>query len=822
MTEFEKRYVKARKAVIAGAFSQLNDSQLKACLATEGPLLLLAGAGSGKTTVVINRVANLIKYGSGSDSDRVPSWAGEKELELLEAYLKDPRPEYAQRAQELCALDPPSPWNIIAITFTNKAASALKDRLSAMLGETAEGVWASTFHSACCRILRKEIDRLGISPRFTIYDADDSRRLMKEIIGAMGLDDKIYDARSVLARIGRAKDQMKEPKEMLREAEQSGDYRMEKTAACYGEYQKRLRDADALDFDDIILATVKLLRDFPDVREAYARRFRYVLVDEYQDTNNLQYLLTGYLASFWGNICVVGDDDQSIYKFRGATIKNILDFENQYEGCRVIRLERNYRSTGHILSGANAVIRNNQGRKGKELWTELGDGDKIEMINASDENEEGELIAGRVLDSVSKGASFSDFAVLYRMNAQSNRIEFALKRAGVPYKVVGGTRFFERAEVKDILSYMCVVNNPGDDLRLKRIINNPVRGIGQKTIGTVEDLARGAGATMFSIIADANSYTPLDKSAAKLRYFARLIQDIQSASRHMDLNAFYDYLIKATGYENVLLEKNDHESRGRLENIYELKSSIIAYMSTTEEPSLHGFLEEIALYSELDSLEESESRVVLMTVHTAKGLEFDTVFLSGAEEGIFPGQRSAADREELEEERRLAYVAMTRAKRMLFITCAHHRMLFGKTTANHVSRFVLEIPEADISGRNVPKANNTAIERDSWDGWEDNHSVTPVGYGSSGGRGGYGGYAGSPSPSAGRPRPSPTPGMAPKPKIAFKKGDAVRHKVFGPGVVTEMTPVGNDALMEVAFKDAGTKRLMANAAAKHMTVGDGK
>ena len=477
---FESRFLAARRAVIAARFQNLNAMQLEGVLTTQGPLLLLAGAGSGKTTVLINRIANLIAFGEGSDSQEVPDYVTEEDLTYLETYLKTQDPAMQLQAERLCALRPAAPWSILAITFTNKAANELKSRLQALLGDYAMDVWAMTFHAACCRILRREIDRLdGYTGRFTIYDSSDSERVMKDILRDFDLDEKALPPRLALSVISKAKDRRQDPAAFSKHAGKSGDFRMDRIAQLYEEYDKRLHEANALDFDDIILKTVELLETFEDVRTYYQQKFHYVMIDEYQDTNQLQYQLTSLLAGGYENICVVGDDDQSIYKFRGATIENILSFEKQFKGTRVIRLEQNYRSTQAILNAANAVIAHNRGRKGKKLWTENAAGDQITVYEASSETDEANFVTNRII-SMSKGKNFKDFAVLYRTNAQSNAVENSFKRSGIPYRIIGGTRFFDRAEVKDMLAYLCVINNRADELRLQRIINNPPRGRGRR------------------------------------------------------------------------------------------------------------------------------------------------------------------------------------------------------------------------------------------------------------------------------------------------------------------------------------------------------
>ena len=580
--EQELRFCKARRAAIAREFARLNPEQQRAVLATEGPLLLLAGAGSGKTTVLIHRIANLMKYGRGSDSPEVPQWVTGDDLTFLEGYAATGQGD-RERQERLCRLDPAVPWSILAITFTNKAAGELKDRLAALLGPGAEDIWASTFHSACVRILRRDIERLGFASSFTIYDTDDSLRVIKDCLKDLDLDEKQFPPRTVLGYLSRAKDAMKLAGQYLSECEKSGDYRLTKIAKVYVEYQRRQWEANALDFDDIILHTVRLLQQFDDVREYYQRKFRYVLIDEYQDTNNLQYLLASTLAGGYENFCVVGDDDQSIYRFRGATIENILSFEKQYPGCRTIRLEENYRSTRHILEASNAVIRNNQGRKGKELWTRAGEGEKLHLYTAMNENDEARYVAEQVMEDYSQGRPWKDHAVLYRMNAQSNQLEQAFKRNGIPYRIIGGTRFFDRAEVKDMIAYLAVLNNPEDDLRLTRIINNPPRGIGARTVETAQAIARRDGSSLYAVIDNARMYPELERAAAKLAVFTNLMGELSAMLTRLPLDQFYEELILRTGYAAMLETKNTVEDRTRLENVRELLTSINGYLENAGE-----------------------------------------------------------------------------------------------------------------------------------------------------------------------------------------------------------------------------------------------
>ncbi|MEF2836802.1 MAG: 3'-5' exonuclease [Oscillospiraceae bacterium] len=797
--QLDLRFIQARRKYIAGAFSQLNTMQQEAVLTTEGPLLLLAGAGSGKTTVLINRIANLMRFGRGSDSNEIPDTVTEEDVLFLESLSEELSEQDRFRADRLCAVDPAVPWSIIAITFTNKAANELKERLSALLGPEAQDIWAMTFHSACCRILRRDIERLGYSRSFTIYDTSDSERIMKEIIKDMGLDDKTFPAKYVLGAISKEKDKMVSAQEMLARAEETNDLRALHIARAYVKYQTRLKDNNALDFDDIIYVTVKLLLEYEDVRQYYQKKFKYVLVDEYQDTNHMQYLLTSLLAGRYENICVVGDDDQSIYRFRGATIENILNFEKQYRGSRIIRLEQNYRSTQSILNAANAVISHNIGRKGKRLWTANGAGEPITVYEASDEVTEANYVAGKIITG-SKGKTFKDHAILYRTNAQSNALEFALKRNGIPYRVIGGMRFFDRAEVKDMLSYLCVINNRADDLRLKRIINNPPRGLGNKTIETAERLADAERKSLYSVISDPYSYGPLEKPALKLLKFSGLIEGMaQLLEDGMSLPDFYDELLIQSGYVDMLNAKDTEENRTRLENIRELKSSIQAYVQNAEIPTLAGFLEEIALYTDLEQYNESDDAVVMMTMHSAKGLEFPHVFLVGFEDGLFPGIRAIGDSEEMEEERRLCYVAITRAKQTLTITHAKQRMLYGRTSAALPSRFLREIPEECM----VKKGGYRRVQESSF-GYD----------------GGYSSYGSSyPIPSRKAQPKRQESAMVTSAKATYldlNQGDMVMHAAFGRGMVLSVMKMSGDALLEIAFDDIGTKKLMAKTASAHM------
>lgn len=794
-------YQQLKRAILQRRFSHLNPMQRQAVLAVEGPVLILAGAGSGKTTVLIHRIACLLQFGLASvRQDDMPPLS-EEDWRILELAAADG--SYMGRAGQLIAHDVPAPWNILAITFTNKAAGELRARLAGMLGTRGEDVHAATFHAACSRILRAEIEALGYNRNFTIYDTDDSVRVIKDAMAELHISDKNFAPKALLGNISRAKDKMLTP-EGLRQS--AGDnFALQVTARIYGRYQQMLKDANALDFDDIILLTVKLFQQFPEVLQKYQRRYRYIMVDEYQDTNHAQYLLVSLLAAAHGNLCVVGDDDQSIYKFRGATIENILSFEQQFGQTKVIRLEQNYRSTGTILDAANAVISRNSQRKGKTLWTQNSRGEKVLYHKAADEQREAHFIASTIRKNHEKGAKYSDHAILYRMNALSSTLEQMFIRQGIPYRIIGGLKFFDRKEVKDILAYLAVLNNPDDNLRLRRIINEPKRGIGEATMNTAQQVAESLGQSLYRTLQTAEEYAPLSGKSRALMEFTAMMDGISESVDEVPLIETLEQVLDQSGYVRALEAKNDMESRGRLENIGELKTTILKYMEETGEPSLSGFLEEIALYTDLDNLSEDDDKVVLMTLHSAKGLEFPYVFITGLEEGIFPGQQAIYEPTELEEERRLAYVGITRAKRELYLTGAAQRMLFGRTTRNRPSRFVGEIPG---------ELMKTEDETERFGSYHSGYGER-TGYGS-----GYGarqttvyqpnklGSSPAPAPAAPRPRPA-VPAAEP---FTLKTGDRVYHKTFGEGSILKIEPMGGDHLLTIHFDKVGAKRLMATFA----------
>lgn len=724
----------------------LNEMQQKAVDCTEGPLLILAGAGSGKTTVLVNRVQHIIGEGLAQ------------------------------------------PWQVLAITFTNKAAGEIRERLVRTIGPEANDIWAHTFHSCCARILRRFGDRIGYSGHFTIYDTDDQKRVMKHCQKSLGLTDKIIHHKSILSAISGAKDSLIGWEEYKTFAQ--NDFRKAKIADCYELYQKELLKSDAMDFDDIIFNTVKLLRENDDVRELYQKQFKYVMVDEYQDTSHAQYVLVSLLAGGYENICVVGDDDQSIYRFRGATIENILSFENQYKNAQVIRLEQNYRSSQNILDAANSVISNNKNRKGKNLWTSAGAGDKIIFNTLEDEAEESSYIAQEILKNVKNGRKMSDHAILYRMNAQSRNIEITLAKSGIPHKVIGGNRFFDRKEIKDIISYFAVINNPSDNVRLQRIINVPKRGIGETMFANVLEIATGLGISAFEVCEKSDEFQKTLRSAQKLKAFTAMIRHFQHCLENgMKLSDLLQEILNETKYFDYL-DEDPETAEDRKNNINELSSMFIKYQEEDEEFDLSAFLEDVALVSDIDSYNEDEDAVVLMTLHSAKGLEFPIVFIPGMEEGIFPGNQSVYSDEDLEEERRLAYVGITRAKEKLYLLNSRRRMLYGTTNRNMASRFLREIP--------VSVTNDVTVE-----------PFTPRGAYT---RGSFSTATHTQNSSAARKFGQVGGAVSTGSAQSFSVGDTVRHKTFGTGVVLSSTPMGNDVLLEIAFDKAGTKKLMANFA----------
>jgi len=768
----------AKQSALKKYFSRMNDMQQLAVFTVNGPLLVLAGAGSGKTTVIVNRIANMINFGNAFYDD---SYQGSQaDIDFLNDFAEGKTDDF-DTLRDIVAVNPVSPWNILAITFTNKAAAELKERLNAMLGEDALNINAATFHSACVRILRREIECLGYSSSFTIYDSDDSQRMMKSVMAECDVSEKQFAPRAVLSEISFAKDKMISPAQMREDAGQ--DYKKKIIAKLYAHYQERMKAANAVDFDDILVLTVEIFSQFPDILKKYQNRYKYIMVDEYQDTNHVQFRLVSMLSQVHGNLCVVGDDDQSIYKFRGANIENILGFEHQFDGAQVIRLEQNYRSTQTILDSANSLISHNCGRKEKSLWTSGQTGEKIFWYKACDQDDEADFIARKIEENYKDSQKYSDNAVLYRMNAQSNAIERALVRKGIPYRVYGGMRFYDRAEIKDVTAYLSFINNPNDRLRFERIINQPKRGIGDSTVGIILDISRDLRISPLEVMINCEDYPLLSKKTSKLKSTAEMFTNLFEASQNMPLDEFLDELLDATGYLDYLKTLDNGETK--IENVQELRSTIVSYINQAEEPSLNEFLEEIALYTEADRDDGSEDKVTLLTVHSAKGLEFDNVFITGLEDGIFPSSRSFDSQEDLEEERRLAYVAITRAKKHLFLTSAGQRLLYGQTQRNITSRFMRE-----MGRERIDKFDNCSASKSLSD-----KSVTAVS---------------SASLQQQLARNKMHSGIISGNTTQYTAGERVGHNIFGPGTILSVTEKSNDVWLEIAFDKVGTKKIASS------------
>ncbi len=779
--ELLSRAILAKRALFDKLYGTLNEKQREAIYAVRGPLLILAGAGSGKTTVLVNRIAHIIRYGNAYESEFLPDSLTEADVKALEDAIDLDVAEIPSVLSAF-AVDPCPPWKILSITFTNKAANEMKERIAKVLGdeEMAKEVWAGTFHSICVRLLRRFGESIGYARDFSIYDSDDQKRLITQCQKDLDIDDKTFPPRSTLNAISRAKDRLITPAEF--ESEAGSDFRLQRIARIYSLYQSRLIAANALDFDDIIMQTVRLLRECDEAREYCQNRFEYVCVDEYQDTNRAQLELTKLLSARSRNLMVVGDDDQSIYRFRGATIENILRFDESFEEARIIKLEQNYRSTQNILSAANAVIKHNFGRRGKELWCERGEGDKIRVKKLSNQNEETKYIINKIIDGVSReGRKYSDFAVLYRMNAQSNSLETYFAKSGLPYRILGGIRFYERKEIKDIIAYLCVIKNPNDSVRLRRIINEPKRKIGETTVEAVLAIAATEGITPFEVMENAPRYTALSKSAPRLDEFVKMIRELRAISETAPVSELIKAVYERTGYK-AMLEAQGFEGVDRIANIGELVTNAVNYENETPDASLEGFLEDVALVSDIDNYDEDADAVVLMTIHSAKGLEFPVVFIPGFEDGIFPSVQSSMDPEELEEERRLAYVAITRAKERLYCVHVRERMIFGKTQFNPRSRFIDEIPEELVDLGYMPKPEPEAVPRSkknviSREFFKKADLTVDIGRSAS--------------------------------SEQFEIGDRVSHYNFGEGEIISVKPMGADIMYEIIFDTAGTKKLMA-------------
>ena len=762
----------------------LNNKQKEAVLETEGPCLVIAGAGSGKTKVLTHKIAYLI---------------AEKNI---------------------------APWNILAITFTNKAASEMKERIENLVGDVAKDIWMGTFHSICVRILRKYIDRIGFDSSFLIFDTQDQRTLVKECLKALNIDDKMFTDRSVLSEISNAKNEMLEP--IQYSVKYQADFRKAKIGEIYSLYQKRLKENNALDFDDIINYTIKILTENPDVLEYYTEKFKYVLVDEYQDTNKAQFTLVTILASKYGNITVVGDNDQGIYSFRGADISNILNFEKDFPGTKIIKLEQNYRCTGNILKAANYVIKNNETKYEKKLWTENEEGKLPEIYQGDDEYDEARYIVEQI-NTLKREEYFkySDFSILYRMNSQSRAIEDILLREDIPYKVIGGLKFYERKEIKDTIAYLRLIANQSDNIPLKRIINEPKRGIGKTSLDNIEEISQKAGISMYEVIKHADQYG-LNRVFVNSREFVELIEDLRNKKEETQISELIKMVLNKSGYTKALELENTVEAESRLQNLDELLTVAMEFEEEFAENSLNEFLESITLSSDVDNLEESAESVTLMTLHSAKGLEFPVVFLVGMEEGIFPGYKSIGEPKELEEERRLFYVGITRAKQYLYLTCAKHRTIFGSTSYNAISRFVKEIPEELLEGYSQINGNKEETFEDSNYGWAygTNYSGKVKTYKFNETDSNYSVAGSISTPKA--QNVDNNSGFAfrtaesflnsinkPKQEVdisKYKAGMRVYHKKFGEGTINSIEQEGEDAKVDINFDKAGHKRLMAKYA----------
>ena len=804
----EEKYLRLKRALFDKCYASLNEMQRQAVYTVNDPLLVLAGAGSGKTTVLVKRVVFIVKYGNAYYNDEIPEFVDEEYIkEMEDALAQDSTSAAGDMLQDFASLPCP-PYRVLAITFTNKAANEIKNRLSAALDDeaAANDIWAGTFHSVCMRILRVNAEKIGYKPQFTIYDADDTKKAISSAMKRCYIDEKNFPIKSVMTAISHAKDRLLSPGQYA--AEVGSDFRLSKIAKIYAEYQSTLKSSNAMDFDDIIMNTVLLFRQEPDILDFYQRKFRYVCVDEYQDTNEAQFVLTSMIAGKHRNLMVVGDDDQSIYKFRGATIGNILNFDTTFSDAKVIKLEQNYRSTATILDAANAIIANNKGRKGKNLWTAGDKGEKIKIMRLEDQNLEAKEIVDTVYKAVARqGRKYRDFAILYRNNAQSSSIERALAKSAIPYRMLGGVRFSDRKEIRDVVAYLQLIVNHGDRERLLRIINEPKRKIGEKTISAVSQIAAEQDCSIFEVIENASKYTALSRSADILEGFAGLINALTVKAAHLSLPDLFDAVLEDSGYRDALIAAGEEE-KDRLDNLDEFKSSIIEYVNNNETPTLMGFLEENALVADVDRYDDTADAVVLMTIHSAKGLEFPIVIIPGFEDGIFPGMQTVVGSDEdMEEERRLAYVALTRAKEQVYILHTKSRLLYGQTQHNPLSRFVTEIPEKYVDRRTdeyngmYGGAKNGGAKvyfRDteyygSYGATKSAKKTVSVGDEAT---------VGKPIFNKNRSEPAAT----------FSPGDRVRHMTFGDGEILSARSMGADILYEVMFDTAGTKKLMATYA----------
>lgn len=799
MQEIIAKYIKAKQALFDKVYGELlNPEQRRAVFTINGPLLVLAGAGSGKTTVLVNRISYLIKYGNAYFSEKLPDGFSPELCDVLEGLIEMNSEEIEEILPQF-ADSAPTPWSVLAITFTNKAAGEIRERLLRVFDDesVAGSVWSGTFHSICLRILRRYADRLGYREGFSIYDTDDKKRLITNCMKELSIDEKRLAPKAVAGAISIAKDELKTPDDM----EISRDPRSRDIIEIYKLYQKKLMEYNAVDFDDIIMKTVELLETDIEVRDYYQNKFKYVLVDEYQDTNYAQFVLTKLLSDKYRNIMVVGDDDQSIYKFRGATIENILNFDSTYPDATVIKLEQNYRSTGNILDAANAVIHHNDNRRDKRLWSQKGPGEKIILHESDDQNDEGRYIIDRINKAIkSDGRKYSDFAVLYRVNALGRSLQTSFAKSGVPYRVVGDMGFYDRKEVKDMMAYLSVLLSPFDNLRLKRIINEPKRKIGQTTVDAIEEIATLEGVSMYQVVKDADKYTALAKNAEKLHSFSRIIEKVREEKTLP--SEMITALFEHSGYKDMLTAEG-FEGETKIENVNEFIGAAVEYetrcASNGIDPTPTGFLEEISLVADVDKYDETADAVVLMTVHAAKGLEFPVVFLAGMEDGIFPSMQNIGEADEMSEERRLAYVAITRAKEMLYITHARNRMMYGKTTYNQLSRFIKDELPKSLIFEDAPRRR----EKPTYGGFADyNH-----GFGDH-----HANFNEFRRPVEVTQKKREKSGAEKYGISRFASGERVSHDMFGNGTVLSSRDMGGDVLYEVRFDNGQTKKLMATFA----------
>ncbi len=781
--ELNDRYQNIKRKLFDSYYDKLNDRQKEAVCTVKGPLLVLAGAGSGKTTVLVNRIAHIIDFGNAYYADP-PEDVNENLVTTFENIYKNIRDIPKDDLKNLLLnvkSEPALPYQILSFTFTNKAANEMKERLSAILGDRAKEIWAGTFHSICVKILRQHINKLGYNGNFNIYDTDDSKKLIQTIIKELELDDEMFTPKSVLSSISNMKNNLIYPES---ENVPLNSYKDKVIFEIYQKYQVALKDFNAVDFDDIICLTIKLFEAYPDISDKYSSHFKYVLVDEYQDTNKAQLKLMRHFCSLYENVMVVGDDDQSIYKFRGASVENILKFDTQFYNTKVIYLEQNYRSTGTIIDAANAVIENNVGRKGKVLWTKTDAGEKIDYCCLDNQDSEARYIVDRINDYVKNGKyTYKDFALLYRVNAQSNNLEIALAKSGIPHRLLGGTRFYDRKEIKDIIAYLSVIANPHDTVKLERIINCPKRGIGETTVSLVKTLASAENVSAYTIIKNADKYVALKKSASKLLDFSRIIENLRDELTSEPLFRVVNHVVVKSGYL-TMLENSIDDEKDRVDNINELVSNAIKYIEDNPDGDLTGFLEEVSLVSDVDGYDKDSDAVVLMTIHSAKGLEFPVVFLPGMEEDLMPSSQSKNSDDELEEERRLMYVAITRAREKLVITNVSERLMYGRTCFNRASRFLKEIPLKLINDVNeqskLANIQSFAAKYASVQTDKQKEVIKPS-----------------------RPK---------IPHDIYNVGELVVHSVFGEGMVTMKKSMGADTLYEIAFDSVGTKKIMGTYA----------